>query len=137
MALHLKMENHPIDFLDNYSDGKVTINNLRRFGSKDGLNLPEQWELTDGSTAINSWLKINGIKSVLSDAGRATQQIIQTLGGFWGVASFAHPDIVKLLNEISRRPGSRSAHHQEFRNRIQNTTCPSGNRAWTETFEAL
>jgi len=38
------------------------------------------------------------------------------------VASFAHADIVKLLNEISRRPISRSAHHQEFKNRINNAT---------------
>lgn len=85
-------------------------------------NLPERWEMPDGSTAINSWLKTHGIKAVLSDAGRATQQIIQTLGGFWGVASFAHADIVKLLNEISRRSISRSAHHQEFKNRINNAT---------------
>lgn len=98
-------------------------------------NLPERWELTDGSTAIKSWLKINGIKAVLSDAGRAAQQIIQTLGGFWGVASFAHPDIVKLLNEISRRPGSRSAHHQEFKNRIQNAIK---NEIWRgRNFESL
>jgi len=83
-------------------------------------NIPAWWALTDGSSAINEWLKTNGVKATLSDAGRSAQQIIQTLGGFWGVASFAHPDIVKLLNEISRRPGSRSAHHQEFRNRIQN-----------------
>lgn len=85
-------------------------------------NIPELWEIPDGTTAINNWLKTHGIKAVLSDAGRATQQIIQTLGGFWGVASFAHADIVKWLNEISRRPISRSAHHQEFKNRINNAT---------------
>jgi hypothetical protein len=91
--------------------------------------------MPDGSTAINNWFKTHGIKAVLSDAGRATQQIIQTLGGFWGVASFAHADIVKLLNEISRRPISRSAHHQEFRNRIQNATK---NDIWRgRNFESL
>ncbi len=98
-------------------------------------NLPERWEMVDGSTAINNWLKIHGIKAILSDAGRATQQIIQTLGGFWGVASFAHADIVKLLNEISRRSISRSAHHHEFRNRIQNATK---NDVWRgRNFESL
>jgi hypothetical protein len=85
-------------------------------------NVPERWRMLDGTTAIGNWLKAQGIKAALSDAGRATQQIIQTLGGFWGVASFAHADIVKLLNEISRRPMSRSAHHQEFRNKIQSAT---------------
>lgn len=85
-------------------------------------NIPERWEIPDGTTAINKWLKTNGITAVLSDAGRSTQQIIQTLGGFGGVASFAHAEIVKLLNEISRRPISRSAHHKEFKNRINNVT---------------
>lgn len=98
-------------------------------------NLPGRWEIPDGTTAINNWLKTHGIKAVLSDAGRATQQIIQTLGGFWGVASFAHADIVKLLNEISRKPISRSAHHQEFKNRIQNVTK---NDIWRgRNFESL
>ena len=98
-------------------------------------NIPERWKIPDGSTAINNWLKTNGINTVLSDAGRATQQIIQTLGGFWGVASFAHADIVKLLNEISRRPISRSAHHQEFRSRIKNATK---NDTWRmRSFESL
>jgi len=85
-------------------------------------NLPERWDMLDGTTAINKWLKTRQVNAALSDAGRATQQIIQTLGGFWGVASFAHPKIVKLLNDISRKPISRSAHHQEFKNKVQNAT---------------
>lgn len=98
-------------------------------------NVPELWRMLDGTTAIGKWLKTNGINAVLSDAGRATQQIIQTLGGFLGVASFAHADIVKLLNEISRRPISRSAHHQEFRNRIHNAT--KHDRLRIRNFESL
>lgn len=85
-------------------------------------NLSERWKLPDGTTAINEWLKTHGIKAVPSDAGRTTQQIIQTLGGFGGVRSFAQADIVKLLNEISRRPISRSAHHLEFKDRITKAT---------------
>ncbi|WP_020674699.1 hypothetical protein [Geopsychrobacter electrodiphilus] len=85
-------------------------------------DLSKRWELPCGSTAISNWLEKIGIKCQLSDAGKATQQIIQTLGGFWGVANFANAEIVRWLNEISRRPVSRSAHHQEFRNRINNAT---------------
>lgn len=85
-------------------------------------NIPERWVLKDGSSAIADWLKINGIETRLSDAGRATQQVVQTLGGFWGLSSLAHPDIVRLLNEISRRPGSRSIHHHELKNRIRSST---------------
>ncbi|AGA07743.1 hypothetical protein C770_GR4Chr2835 [Sinorhizobium meliloti GR4] len=78
------------------------------------------WRLLDGATAIRQWMETQNVKSSPSDAGRATQQIVQTLQGFWGVASIAHPAIVQLLNEISRRPGSRSIQHQEFQNRIRN-----------------
>jgi hypothetical protein len=85
-------------------------------------NLPEYWEMLEGTAAINKWLKMHGVNAVLSDAGRATQQIVQTLGGFRGVGSFAHAKIVKLLNDISRKPISRSAHHQEFKNKTQNAT---------------
>jgi len=81
-------------------------------------NVLERWELPDGTTAINSWLKTQGIKTVMSDAGRSTQQIIQTLGGFSGVSSFTSAGVVKLLNKISRST-SRSAHHDEFKNRIK------------------
>ncbi|CAN7176084.1 hypothetical protein LJR231_000312 [Phyllobacterium sp. LjRoot231] len=80
------------------------------------------WRLSDGGTAIRKWLETHNVKSSASDAGSATQQIVQTLGGFWGVKSIAHRAIVELLNEISRRPGSRSIQHQEFRNRIHNAT---------------
>lgn len=83
---------------------------------------PETWDMLEGTTAINKWLKSHAIHAILSDAGRATQQIIQTLGGFFGVASLAHPKIVKLLNDISRSPILRSIHHQEFKNKIQNAT---------------
>jgi hypothetical protein len=82
-------------------------------------NLPERWELPEGTSAIAKWLQKHGISSTPSEAGRITQQIIQTLGGFWGVSSFAHPEIVKLLNDISRRPSTKSIQHQEFRNRIK------------------
>jgi len=104
--------NLPLDHLLPTTEGFV---NFPRF-----KNLPKHWDLLDGTTAINKWLKTRQINAALSDSGRATQQIIQTLGGFWGVASFAHPEIVKLLNDISRKPISRSVHHQEFKNRIQN-----------------
>jgi len=84
-------------------------------------NIPEYWEMQDGTTAINNWLRSYGVKTVLSESGRTTQQIIQTLGGFGGVASFAHADIVRLLNDISRSV-SKSTHQNEFKNRIQTAT---------------
>ena len=47
----------------------------------ESRNLSEQWNL-DVSTALNQWLRANQVSVTLSDAGRATQQIIQTFEGF-------------------------------------------------------
>jgi len=41
-------------------------------------NIAERWDLTDGTTALNTWFNDNKITAVLSDAGKATQQIIHT-----------------------------------------------------------
>ncbi|MGR2857839.1 hypothetical protein FY046_17550 [Erwinia sp. 1181_3] len=83
-------------------------------------NTSDLWRLNDGTTSISEWLKTNGIESQVSDAGQATQQIVNTLGGFWGISSFAHAEIVKLLNKISRSPISPSIQNQEFQNKIKN-----------------
>ena len=98
-------------------------------------NFPERWDLIDGTTAFNTWFKDNKISAVLSDAGRCTQQVIQTLGGFWGVRSIAHEGIIRLLDEMSRKPVTRSAHYAEFRNKIQNAV---GKDIWrARNFETL
>lgn len=98
-------------------------------------NIPEHWTMPDGATAIGQWLKKNNVDSVPSDAGRATQQIVQTLGGFARVGDLANRDIVNILNDMSRRPITRSAHHQEFRNRIRNAVKSD---IWhPHSFEAL
>lgn len=81
-------------------------------------NLSERWELCSGTNALNTWFNENKITAILSDAGRATQQIIQTLGGFWGVGKIANSGIVRLLNEMSRKPLTRSVHYREFENKI-------------------
>jgi len=83
-------------------------------------DMPEHWHLTDGTTAFNTWFKNNKITAIPSDAGRATQQIIQTLGGFWGVRCLAHKGIVELLHEMSKKPITRSVHVMEFKNKIHN-----------------
>ena len=95
----------------------------------------ERWELTDGITALKTWFKKNKIEAVTSDAGRATQQIIQTLGGFSGLGSLARKGIVELLNEMSRKPVTKSAHYKKFRNKINNEVAGDG---WlAKSFETL
>ncbi|MGD0499462.1 MAG: hypothetical protein ABSC23_13610 [Bryobacteraceae bacterium] len=85
-------------------------------------NSQESWRLSDGTTAINLWLSEQKIKPTPSAAGRATQQIIQTLGGFHGVTSIANGTVIRFLDELSRKPISKSAQHQAFRNRIRSAT---------------
>ena len=91
--------------------------------------------MVSGTKALNTWFNDNKITATLSDAGRSTQQIIQTLGGFWGVGKIAKPGIVKLLDEMSRKPLTRSVHYDEFRQKIKKAV---GKSIWRyKEFETL
>lgn len=98
-------------------------------------NLAEHWKLTNGITSFTEWFTGHKISCLQSASGKATQQIIETLGGFWGVSSIAHPEIVKLLNEMSRQPIKHSMGAQEFQSRIKTAL---GKDIWrNRTFETL
>ena len=86
-------------------------------------NLAKRWGLTDGTTAFNQWFKNNQISATPSDAGRATQQIIQTLGDFEDVGCLAHKGVIQLLNKIASRPVSKTIHYQKFRKKIDNAVA--------------
>ena len=95
----------------------------------------EQWNLIDGTTAFNQWLNDKNVSATLSDAGRATQQIIETLGGSLGVSYLAHKKIIELLDEISRSHITKTAHYKEFENKIGNAI---GNKRWKKSiFDSL
>lgn len=79
----------------------------------------QHWDLIEGKAAIELWLKQKNITCHLSESGRATEQIIQTLGGFWGIKSLSHKGIIELLAGMARKPITRSAHLDEFRQKIQ------------------
>jgi len=81
-------------------------------------DISEHWDLAHGTKAINDWLNKKKIKAEPSDGGIATQQIIQTLEGFWGVGRLASAGIVKLLDEMSRSL-TRSMHFDEFKQKVQ------------------
>ena len=95
----------------------------------------EMWGLTDGAEAVSQWLKDYKITTRLSESGRATQQIIQTLGGFYGVRNVALKGVVQLLDGMSRTPITRSAHKSEFQNRVKTAV---GDSLWRNAvFENL
>lgn len=94
------------EFLISTNEGLVNFPSFKE--------IPHHWDLIEGKEAIELWLKNNRITCRLSESGRATQQIIQTLGGFRGVKSLSHKTIVELLNSMARSPISRSAAKKEF-----------------------
>jgi hypothetical protein len=98
-------------------------------------NITERWKLSSGTDAFNSWLNKNKITAILSEAGRATEQIISTLDGFWGVGKLANSGTVKLLNDMSRKPLTRSVHFAEFQQKIKEAV---GKSIWKyKEFETL
>lgn len=89
--------------------------------------------ISDGTGAVNKWLDNQGIKATPSDAGRVTEQIIKTLGGFHGVRSLANTEVVKLFDKISRKP-LKSMPSQEFKNNID---CAVKNKVPYNVFNSL
>jgi len=98
-------------------------------------DLPVSWTLEEGATAHGHWLKEQGITIRISESGRATQQIIHTLGNFWGVRSLAYKGVLELLDGMARRPVSRSAHFKEFRQKVQDAV--SSQHRHEKVFETL
>ncbi len=98
-------------------------------------NLSEDWNLIDGTTAFNQWFKANQVPATPSDAGRATQQIIQTLGGFGGVGHLARKGVIELLNEMSGNSATKTTHYKEFKNKIHAAVDNESSRK--RTFETL
>ncbi|MCY4403828.1 MAG: hypothetical protein OXD54_14755 [Candidatus Poribacteria bacterium] len=95
----------------------------------------EQWDLVDGTLAFNQWLNEKQVPATLSDAGRTTQQIIETLGGCLGVSCIVHKGIIELLNELSRNPVNKTAKYKEFEDKVGNAI---NNKNWKKSiFENL
>lgn len=78
----------------------------------------EHWKLENGTVTINQWLKAYGISATVSDAGKSTQQIIETLGGVSQVWSIVNKNIIKILDEMARTPLTRSFQVNKFENMI-------------------
>ena len=92
------------------TEGLITFPRYRDFS--------QELNLVDGTIAFNQWLNDNQISTSFSDAGRATQQIIETFKGPLGVGNIAHKGVIELLDEISRRPVTKTAHYKEFENKV-------------------
>ena len=101
-----------------------------------GEDMFERWTLVDGTTAFNQWFNENQVPAIRSDAGRTTEQIIETLGGLgWGVLCLTYKGVIDLLNEMSKNSATKTTHYKEFRNKIHTAINNEGLRK--RTFETL
>jgi hypothetical protein len=62
----------------------------------------EYFRLLTGQQAIVEWLKSQGIIAEPSDPGRIADQILASLGGFFGTGLIADSDTIRLLDEMSK-----------------------------------
>lgn len=82
------------------------------------VDMFERWSLVDGTTAFNQWFNDNQVPTIRSDAGRTTEQVIQTLGGLqWGVFCLTYKGVVELLDKMSSR-FTKSFHYEKFQRNI-------------------
>ena len=82
------------------------------------INETHRWRLENGTKTINQWLDKYNIKAVVSDAGKATQQIIDTIGGVAQVFSLTNKNVIEQLNKMANTPLTRSFQINKFENEI-------------------
>ena len=77
--------------------------------SREGFVLPQRYknsresmELLTGTEAVVDWFKRNGIAATPSDAGRVADQILSSVGGFWGTSLLQDKATLDLLNKMSK-----------------------------------
>ena len=94
----------------------------------------ELWNLVDGTTAFNEWLTAKQVPAIRSDAGRATEQIIDTLGGLRDVSCLTYEGVIKFLDKMTGRV-TKASHYTEFHKEICNAA--NDERLEDRTFETL
>ena len=76
------------------------------------------------------------VPAILSDAGKATEQIIQALGGLkWGILCLTYKGVIDLLNDMSKNSATKTTHYREFKNKIH--TAIDSENLRKRTFETL
>lgn len=86
------------------------------------INGSYRWRLENGTNTINQWLDKYGIKAIVSDAGKATQQIIDTIGGVTQIYSLTSRNIIEQLNKMANTPLTSSFQINKFENEINKNT---------------
>ena len=77
--------------------------------SREGWVLPEHFKnhreylhLLSGNQAMVEWLGGHGIAAKPSDAGRIADQVLNSIGGFWGAYLMAHRETLETLDDMAK-----------------------------------
>lgn len=77
--------------------------------SREGLVLPQEFKghgeylrVLTGREAMTDWLKQHGVAAEISSSGRVTEQVMDSLDGYWGVKLLAHQETLQLLDRMAK-----------------------------------
>jgi hypothetical protein len=77
--------------------------------SREGLLLPQHFKKhgeylrsLSGTKVIVEWLAERGIAAKPSDAGRIADQVLNSIGGFWGAYLLAHRETLETLDNMAK-----------------------------------
>ncbi len=112
---NIRRPSFPKSLLNRYliptSEGLVTFPNT--FRSKVYIPIHKQAE------AIRLWFESENIKSVQSDAGRSTNQIIESFERVYPHWTLSKLPVLKMLDSIASKSSSRTINAQAFKSRLR------------------
>jgi hypothetical protein len=74
--------------------------------------------------AFTQWFENRGIKAELSEPGRIAKQVLNSLGGFWGLHLLDTPEAINLLNSMALSTTTRSNESDTIENEFKGRTAP-------------
>ena len=107
------------------SEGWIFIQQFR--------DLPQRLDLLSHEEAIVGALERHGIKARLSEPGHIAKQMLDHLGGLWGVSLLADMDTMSLLNKMAGGLRKRSAGEEIVEESFELRAAPV--KAWTDLIE--
>jgi hypothetical protein len=88
----------------------------------------KDWEqpiyLLKNDEAFIQWFEKQGIKAELSEPGRIAKQVLNSLGGFWGLHLLDSPEAINLLNRMALSTTTRSNESDTIENEFKGRTAP-------------
>ena len=90
-------------------------------------------QLLASDEAISGWLARHGIEARLSEPGRIAKQMLENLGGLWGVHLLADMETLELLNKMAGGLRKRSNKDDRIEETFELRTAPL--KDWVDLIE--